>query len=81
MDHIFQAVKDYKALEEELVITEHNLIETIDQERLIVVRIADRANRPVGELTRDDVDRKLRDDLVRVKRFRNQLRANYKRIK
>ncbi|KAJ0172626.1 hypothetical protein K1T71_011765 [Dendrolimus kikuchii] len=75
-----EAVKDYKSLEEELVTTEHNLIDIMDQERLTEARIADRAQRPVGELTKDDVDRKLRDDLARVRRFCNQLRTNYERI-
>lgn len=73
---LFQALRDYKSLDEELIGTERNLIENMDQERVIELRLVDRTNRPPGELTKDDVDRKLRDELGRLRSFSKQLRTN-----
>lgn len=73
-------MRDYKALTEELTATEENLLETMEQERIVETRLADRTLRPVGEHTRDDVDRKLRDELGRLRSFSKQLRNNHERI-
>ncbi|XP_021204408.1 uncharacterized protein LOC105841802 [Bombyx mori] len=75
-----EAIKDFNVLEEELTTTEQNLLENLEQERLIETRITDRSQRPVGELTKDDVDRKLRDELGRLRNFTNELRKNRSRI-
>ncbi|PZC81307.1 hypothetical protein B5X24_HaOG212919 [Helicoverpa armigera] len=75
-----EAMRDYKALEEELTTTEQNLLETMEQERVVEARIADRSKRPPGEFTRDEVDRKLRDELGRLRNFTKQLKNNHDRI-
>lgn len=78
---ISQAVRDYKSLSEEQTATEQNLIETMEQERVIEARLADRTLRPVGELTKDEVDRKLRDELGRLRSFSKELRTTHDRIR
>lgn len=55
-------------------------METMDQERVIAARLVDRSLRPVGELTKDQVDRKLKDELNRLRDFIRQLRSNHNRI-
>ncbi|XP_059061064.1 tektin-2-like [Achroia grisella] len=75
-----EAIKDIKSLDEEMVTAEQNLIETLEQEQVVAARITDRTLRPAGELTRDDVDTKLRDELSRLKHFTKHLRSNIDRI-
>ncbi|KAJ8720945.1 hypothetical protein PYW08_006410 [Mythimna loreyi] len=75
-----ESMRDYQALVDELLETEKNILETMEQERVIEARLADRANRPDGELIKDEVDRKLKDELARLRSFENQMRTNYKRI-
>ncbi|XP_075982200.1 tektin-2-like [Anticarsia gemmatalis] len=75
-----EAARDYKCLAEELIATEQNLLETMEQERMIIARQKDRKLRPPGELTKDEVDRKLRDELGRLRNFMKQLRTNHARI-
>uniref|UniRef100_A0A2A4JA11 Tektin n=1 Tax=Heliothis virescens TaxID=7102 RepID=A0A2A4JA11_HELVI len=75
-----EAIRDYKALEEELTATEQNLLETMDQERIVGIRLADRAQRPPGEHIKDEVDKKLREELGRLRNFIIQLRNNHNRI-
>lgn len=77
---LFQALRDYNSLEEELETTERNLIETMDQERLVEARRADRLLRPARELTKDNVNRNLIDELGRMRSFSKQLRVNLERI-
>lgn len=76
----FQALRDYSSLEEELSGTEQNLIETMEHERVIEARLLDRTLRPPEELTRDEVDRKLREELGRLRNFNKQLRTNMESI-
>ncbi|KAL4713457.1 hypothetical protein ACJJTC_010442 [Scirpophaga incertulas] len=71
-----EAIQDMKSLDQELLATEQNLLETMDQERLIRARIADRSLRPTRELTKDEVDRRLRDELGRLRNFMKHLRNN-----
>ncbi|XP_026745056.1 uncharacterized protein LOC113506401 [Trichoplusia ni] len=52
----------------------------MEQERVIEARLADRTLRPVGELTKDEVDRKLRDELGRLRSFSKELRTTHDRI-
>ncbi|XP_013191451.2 tektin-2 [Amyelois transitella] len=75
-----EAVRDLTVLDEELVATEQNVLETMDQERVVEARLADRTLRPAKETTRDDVDRKLREELARLKRFNNNLQGNIQKI-
>ncbi|KAJ8728664.1 hypothetical protein PYW07_006360 [Mythimna separata] len=75
-----ESMRDYQALTAELIEAEKNILETMDQETIIEARLADRTNRPDGELTKDEVDRKLRDELARLRSFEKQMRTNYKRI-
>ncbi|XP_028170890.1 uncharacterized protein LOC114360383 [Ostrinia furnacalis] len=75
-----EAVRDIKSLEEELYTAEKNFLETMEQERLVEARLADRTLRPTGELTRDEVDRKLRDELARLRHFMKHMRSNIERI-
>lgn len=75
-----QAVRDIKALDEELSIAEQNFIETMEQEQVVQTRLADRTLRPPGELTRDEVDRRLRDELGRLRHFMKHMRSNIERI-
>ncbi|CAH0591602.1 unnamed protein product [Chrysodeixis includens] len=75
-----EAMRDYKSLSEEQNATEQNLMETMEQERIIEARLADRTLRPPGELTRDEVDRKLRDELGRLRSFSKELRTTHDRI-
>lgn len=70
-------MRDYQVLLDELTETEKNILETMEQERVVEARLADRAERPKGEQTKDEVDRKLRDELARLKSFEKQLRTNY----
>lgn len=48
--------------------------------RLMEARLADRKQRPAKEFTKDDVDRKLKDELNRLKQYLKQLRNNIERI-
>ncbi|CAG9782556.1 unnamed protein product [Diatraea saccharalis] len=75
-----EAIKDIKSLEEEQITTEKNLLETMKQENLVAARIADRTLRPPGELTKDEVDRRLRNELGRLRHFMKHLRSNLDRI-
>ncbi|KAM3965951.1 tektin-2 [Aphomia sociella] len=75
-----EAIKDIKSLDEEMITTEQSLVETLEQEKLVAARLADRTLRPVKELTRDDVDMKLRNELLRLKHFTKHLRSNIDRI-
>jgi hypothetical protein len=75
-----KAIRDMKALDEELTTAEQNLLKTMEQERLVTARLADRTNRPPGETTKDEVDRRLRDELGRLKHFIKHLRNNIERI-
>ncbi|CAH0397121.1 unnamed protein product [Chilo suppressalis] len=75
-----EAIKDMNSLNEELIMTEKSLVETMEQERLVAARLADRKLRPPGELTKDDVDRKLKDELGRLRHFMKHLRSNLDRI-
>ncbi|KAF9424411.1 hypothetical protein HW555_000550 [Spodoptera exigua] len=75
-----EAMRDYKALLDEMTTTEQNLLETMEQERIVESRLADRSKRPPGEHIRDEVDRKLREELARLRNFSKQLRTNHERI-
>ncbi|KAL0829891.1 hypothetical protein ABMA28_003369 [Loxostege sticticalis] len=75
-----EAVRDIKALDEELSIAEQNFMETMEQEQVVQTRLADRTLRPPGELTRDEVDRRLRDELGRLRHFMKHMRSNIERI-
>lgn len=68
-------------MDEELSNTEQSLLINMEHERVMEARLADRAKRPRGELTKDTVDRKLRDELARLRLFIKTLRDNSDRIK
>ncbi|XP_052749826.1 tektin-2-like isoform X2 [Galleria mellonella] len=76
-----EVIKDMKSLDEEMLTTEQNLLDTLKQERVIVARLADRTLKPPGELTRDNVDIKLKDELSRLRHFTKYLRSNIDRIR
>ncbi|XP_073954679.1 tektin-2-like isoform X2 [Choristoneura fumiferana] len=75
-----EAVRDYNSLAEELMTSEKNTVETMEKIRLMEARLADRKQRPAKEFTKDDVDRKLRDELNRLKQYLKYLRNNIERI-
>ncbi|CAB3251662.1 unnamed protein product [Arctia plantaginis] len=75
-----EAARDHSALGEELTATEQNLLETMEQERVILARLADRNLRPTTELTTDEVDRSLKEELGRLRNFIKVLRKNHSRI-
>ncbi|XP_053616613.1 tektin-2-like [Plodia interpunctella] len=75
-----EAVKDLGSLDEELIATEQNILETMDQERVVEARLADRTLRPAKETTRDEVDKSLRDELARLKTFNKRLQENIEKI-
>lgn len=53
---------------------------TMDQEHIIEARLNDRTRRPNRELIKDDVNRKLRDEQVQLRKYAKELRNNIKRI-
>ncbi|XP_034836619.1 tektin-2-like [Maniola hyperantus] len=75
-----EAVRDYNSLQEELSVAEKTVIETMDQERVVAARLADRTQRPDRELTKDDVNRKLRDEQNQLRKFSKELRNNIEEI-
>ncbi|XP_050682852.1 uncharacterized protein LOC126978146 isoform X3 [Leptidea sinapis] len=75
-----QALRDRRALEEEKLSAEKNLLNVLDQQRIVAARIVDRTNRPGIELIKDDVDRKLRGELVQIRQFEKEHQVNLKRI-
>ncbi|XP_072945338.1 uncharacterized protein [Epargyreus clarus] len=75
-----EALIDHKCLGEELTTTEQSLLETMDQERLVEARLAQRTRRPGKELIKDDVNRQLGDELLQIQQFNKQLRSNMERI-
>ncbi|KAG6440351.1 hypothetical protein O3G_MSEX001231 [Manduca sexta] len=74
-----EAIRDHNTLEEELINTEQNLLGNMDQERVVEARLADRSLRPPGELTKDEVNRQLREELARLRSFSKHLRMNIDR--
>ncbi|XP_063537815.1 structural maintenance of chromosomes protein 1A-like [Cydia strobilella] len=75
-----EAQKDFEYLSKELTKTEQNVLETMGKVRLMEARLADRRLRPPKELTKDSVDRKLKDELQRLKKYLKFLRNNIDRI-
>ncbi|XP_046970716.1 uncharacterized protein LOC124537833 [Vanessa cardui] len=75
-----EAIRDYTMLEEELVSAEKTLIQTMDQEHIVEGRLSERTRRPNHELTKDDVNRKLRDEQTQLKQNGKILRNNLERI-
>ncbi|XP_047998750.1 structural maintenance of chromosomes protein 1A-like [Leguminivora glycinivorella] len=75
-----EAQKDLESLSNELTATEQNVLETMEKVRLMEARLADRKLRPHKELTKDPVDRKLKDELQRLKKYLKYLRNNIDRI-
>ncbi|XP_063622703.1 uncharacterized protein LOC134794832 isoform X2 [Cydia splendana] len=75
-----EAQKDFEFLSNELTTTEQNVLETMEKVRLMEARLADRRLRPPKELTKDSVDRKLKDELQRLKKYLKFLRNNIDRI-
>ncbi|XP_050682851.1 tektin-B1-like isoform X2 [Leptidea sinapis] len=75
-----EALRDRRALEEEKLSAEKNLLNVLDQQRIVAARIVDRTNRPGIELIKDDVDRKLRGELVQIRQFEKEHQVNLKRI-
>ncbi|XP_063384358.1 structural maintenance of chromosomes protein 1A-like [Cydia fagiglandana] len=75
-----EAQKDFEFLSNELTTTEQNVLETMEKVRLMEARLADRRLRPPKELTKDSVDRKLKDELQRLKKYLKFLRDNIDRI-
>ncbi|XP_050682853.1 tektin-B1-like isoform X4 [Leptidea sinapis] len=67
-----EALRDRRALEEEKLSAEKNLLNVLDQQRIVAARIVDRTNRPGIELIKDDVDRKLRGELVQIRQFEKE---------
>lgn len=61
--------------------TEQSLIQNMEQEQVVKSRIADRSTRPPGELVKDEVNRKLKDEFVRIKQFIRDLRKNIEGIR
>ncbi|CAH2087914.1 unnamed protein product [Euphydryas editha] len=75
-----EALRDYTSLEEELALAEKTLIGTMDQERVVEARLSDRTRRPNRELIKDEVNRKLRDEQLQLRKFAKELRNNITRI-
>ncbi|XP_045778342.1 uncharacterized protein LOC123876209 [Maniola jurtina] len=75
-----EAVRDYNSLQEELSVAEKTVVETMDQERVVAARLADRTQRPDRELTKDDVNRKLREEQNQLRKFSMELRNNIEEI-
>ncbi|XP_061380832.1 uncharacterized protein LOC116774442 isoform X2 [Danaus plexippus] len=75
-----EAARDYDSLQEELTCTEMAIIETMNQKKLVESRLANRSHRPTGELTKDDVNRTLREEQVKLRKTLKDLRNNIDRI-
>ncbi|XP_039747888.1 uncharacterized protein LOC120625043 [Pararge aegeria] len=75
-----EAVRDYNSLRDELLVAEKTVIETMDQERVVAARLADRTQRPDRELTKDEVNRKLRAEQNQLRNFSKELRNNISEI-
>ncbi|KAJ2941207.1 hypothetical protein O0L34_g10440 [Tuta absoluta] len=75
-----EAIKDLQALQTEQMNTEQTVVANMEQERVILARIADRSYRPNGEMTRDEVEYNLKTELGRVRRFIADLRKNLDEI-
>ncbi|XP_049878419.1 tektin-2-like isoform X2 [Pectinophora gossypiella] len=76
-----ESLRDLQCLEEETLNTEQSLLANMEQERVVEAKLADRSFRPPGELTRDEVDNRLRGELARVRHFVRDLRSNLSEIK
>lgn len=61
--------------------TEQSLVQNMEQERVVKARLADRSTRPPGELVKDEVNIKLKHELVRIKQFVRDLRKNMEGIR
>lgn len=77
---IFKALRDYNTLQEELTIAERTIVETMDHERMVAARLADRTRRPDREITKDEVNRKLREEQNQLRQFSKELRNNMDEI-
>ncbi|XP_047508655.1 putative leucine-rich repeat-containing protein DDB_G0290503 [Pieris napi] len=75
-----EAIRDLRSLEEEQAYSEQNLIEVMNQERVVAARIMDRAKKPSRELIMDDANRKLRTQLSQIRTFSKELTNNIDRI-
>ncbi|CAK1542583.1 unnamed protein product [Leptosia nina] len=75
-----EATRDLKSLQEEQTYSEQNLLEVMDQERVVAARLSDRAKKPSRELIKDEVNRKLRNELGQIRRFAKELTNNIERI-
>ncbi|KAI5639800.1 tektin family domain-containing protein [Phthorimaea operculella] len=75
-----EAEKDLQALQTEQLNTEQTVVANMEQERVILARLADRSYRPDGEMTRDEVEYNLKAELGRVRRFISDLRKNLNEI-
>ncbi|XP_038218719.1 uncharacterized protein LOC119837275 [Zerene cesonia] len=75
-----EALRDIKSLEEEQSQSEYNLLQIMDQERVVEARIIERARKPGRELIKDDADRKSKYELVQIRLLAKELRKNIERI-
>ncbi|XP_045505012.1 tektin-B1-like [Colias croceus] len=75
-----EAIRDLKSLEEEQSQSEYNLLQIMDQERIVEARIIERARKPGRELIKDDADRKSKYELIQTRLLAKELRKNIERI-
>ncbi|XP_068622915.1 tektin-B1-like [Battus philenor] len=75
-----EAIRDLKSLDNEQIATEKSVLDTMERQRIVESRLADRTLRPHKEHTADLVSYQLRMELGKLRKFTNNLRNNLDRI-
>ncbi|CAG5054343.1 unnamed protein product [Parnassius apollo] len=71
-----EAIRDFQSMENELTTTEKSVLDTMDRQKTVQDRLAERTLRPFGEHTSDGVNRQLRNELGKLRQFIKELRTN-----
>ncbi|CAK1589061.1 unnamed protein product [Parnassius mnemosyne] len=75
-----EVIRDFQSLENELTTTEKSVLDTMDRQKTVQGRLAERTLRPFGEHASDGVNRQLRNELGKLRKFIKELRDNIQMI-